>query len=167
MTRLNRLTNVTYLSDTYRHLLDSDMMRTIYYRSVSLNDPKSRIYVDDDESVKTHELEWRIMPNDTVMLVVTHSWRNKNSFTNFKLINSAGEVLATVQNTECPICSIFVNDDIITVRKLCHKLDMGSASVLANEVICQISYMNNGYDIIDKRTDIVTLIPWKKSSTDK
>lgn len=167
MTRLNRLTDVTYQRDTYRHLLDSDMMMTTYYRSVCLNDPKTCVYVDDDESVKTHELEWRIMPNDTVMLVVTHSWRNKNDFTDFKLINSDGGILATVRNTECPICSIFVNDDIITVRKLCHKLDIGSASVLANEIIQEISYMKNGYDIIDKGTDIVTLIPRKKSSTDK
>lgn len=167
MTRLNRLTDVTYLNDTYRHLLDSDMMMTTYYRSVCLNDPKTCVYVDKDDSVRTHELEWRIMPNDTVMLVVTHSWRNKSDFTDFKLINSDGTIMATVQNTECPICSIFVNDDIITVRKLCHKLDIGSASILADEIICQISYIEDGYDIIDKGTDIVTLIPSEKSSTDE
>lgn len=165
MRRLNRLTDVTYLNDTYRHLLDSDTMLTTYYRSVRFNDPKTHGYVDEDESVKTHELEWRIMPNDTVMLVVTHNWCNKSDFTDFKLINSDGMIMATVQNTECPICSIFVNDDIITVRKLCHKLDIGSASILADEIICEISYIKDGYDIIDKGTDIVTLIPQKKSAT--
>ena len=174
MTILNKLTDVTYQDDIYDRLCARDVLGYIYGESVVVYG----IYTDAHQALEPelqkkirdiidmYELEGCFMPDDTLTILCKQSTENTAESTKFELVNSDGKHFTTIQSTECPICSIFVNDDIITIHKLCSLSHMGDLSIWVDSVVSAIqSWLK--YDIIDKGTDIVTLIPSENSSTDK
>lgn len=174
MKRLNRLTDVTYQDDIYDSLCERFTLGYMYKESVVVYG----MYTDEHQtwdlelqkkiqSVKLmYEFEACFMPDDTLTILCKQSAENTAESTKFELVDSDGKHFTTIQGTECPLCSIFVNDDIITIRKLCCLSCMGDLSIRVDEIVMTIgSYLK--YDIIDKGTDIVTLIPQKKKSSTK
>lgn len=174
MAILNRLTNVTYQDDIYDKLYNHDVLRYVYRESAVVRDiyscnnqPWDLELLKEILNIRDmYELEARFMPDDMLYIFCKQSTENTTELTKFELVDSDGKLFTTIQGTECPICSIFVNDDIVTIRKLCSLLYIGELKVWTDSVVTAIrSYLE--YDIIDKGTDIVTLIPPEKSSTDK
>ena len=172
MTRLNKLTDVTYRNELYEQLMLPSVQSYLYSNSAYIDN--SRLIDCRDEYIRKHShltykytLDAHLMPDDTVTVIMSQTNTNKSDFTDFTLLDSACEILTTVRSTECPICSIFVNDDIITIRKFCHRLCVNHLNVKTDDIISVISNIFKRFDIIDKGTDIVTLIPSEESSTDK
>lgn len=168
MTILNKLTDVTYQNEIYGKLNAYDTRDTLYYRSVYIEGENINVAYDNPYSplIQAYTVDFRHMPDDTVLIIVKQSDYNERDFTDFILADSAGETLATVQSTECPICSMFVNDDIITMRKLCYSLNIGLLIISADDIVNTMRRLYE-YDIIDKGTDIITLLPPEESATDE
>ncbi len=175
MKRLNRLTDITYQDDIYDKLCSPRMLLYTYSESVVVYGAYRRADQACDlerqkeiqNIIDMYEFGASFMPDDTLTIFCKQSAENTAESTKFELVNSDGKHFTTIQGTECPICSIFVNDDIITIRKLCRLSHMGDISIWVDFIVDTIGSDFN-YDIIDKDTDIVTLIPQKKkSSTDK
>lgn len=174
MKRPNRLTDVTYQDDIYDELCDEGVLRYIYSESVVVYgsyqyanqayDPELQKKVQN--IIDMYKFGARFMPDDTLIIFCEQSTENTAEFTEFELVNSDGKHFTTIKGTECPMCSIFVNDDIITIRKLCSLSHMGDISIWVDFIVDTIGE-HFKYDIIDKGTDIVTLIPSEKSSTDE
>lgn len=174
MKRLNRLTDITYQDDIYDKLCQNFMLLYAYKESVvvygmytetnqpwDLELPKKIRNIMD-----MYEFGACFMPDDTLTILCKQSVENTAESTKFELVNSDGEHFTTIQGTECPMCSIFVNDDIVTIRKFCSSVQIGDLSIMVDEIIEAIAHVLK-YDIIDKDTDIITLLPPEKSSTDK
>ena len=174
MTILNKLTDVTYQDDIYDRLCERDMLCYMYGESMVVygvyTDPHQTQEPELQKKIRDiidmYEFEASFMPDDTLTILCKQSTENPDESTKFELVNSDGKHFTTIQGTECPLCSIFVNDDILTIHKLCSLLHMGDLSIWVDSVVSAIrSWLK--YDIIDKGTDIVTLIPQKKSATDE
>lgn len=174
MAILNKLTDVTYQDDIYDRLCDKVALGYIYKESAVVYGVYTDAHQTSDLELQKkiqnimdmHEFEASFMPDDTLTILCKQSTENPAESTKFELVNSDGKHFTTIQGTECPICSIFVNDDIITIRKLCSLSHMGDLSIWVDSVVSAIqSWLE--YDIIDKGTDIVTLIPQEKSATDE
>lgn len=174
MGRLNRLTDVTYQDEIYDKLCSPYMLRHMYSESVVVYGvyryPGQAADLERQKEIQNiidmYQFEARFMPDDTLIIFCKQSAENTAESTKFELANSDRKHFTTIQGTECPMCSIFVNDDIITIRKFCRLSHMGDISIWVDFIVDTIEAEFN-YDIIDKGTDIVTLIPSKKSSTDK
>lgn len=172
MTVFNKLTDVTYQNEIYDRLCNIHVLRCMYVESAVVYGVYSQDYKPQDPNterevwnvIDRYELEARFMPDDVLFIFCKQSTENTAESTKFELVDSDGELFTTVQDTECPMCSIFVNDDIVTIRKLCSLSHMGDLSIWVNSIVSAIrSYLK--YDIIDKDTDIVALLPPEKSST--
>lgn len=174
MGRLNRLTDVTYQDDIYDSLCSAYMILHMYNESVVVygvyRHPGQAADLERQKEIQNiidmYQFEARFMPDDTLTILCKQSAENTAEFTEYELVDSAGKHFTTIKGTECPICSIFVNDDIITIRKLCSLSRMGDISIWVDFIVDTIE-SHFEYDIIDKGTDIVTLIPQKKSATDE
>ena len=174
MAILNKLTDVTYQDDIYDRLCARDTLGYMYGESMVVygvyTDPhqtqEPELQKEIQDIIDMYELGARFMPDDMLYIFCKQSTENTTESTKFELFDSDGKLFTTVQDTECPMCSIFVNDDIVTIRKLCSLSHMGDLSIWVNSIVSAIrSYLK--YDIIDKGTDIVTLLPPEKSSTDE
>lgn len=175
MAILNKLTDVTYQNEIYDKLCGSDILCYIYRESVVVREIYSynnqpwdlELLKEIMNILDMYTLEARFMPNDMLYIFCKqYTYTDAPDPIKFELVDSDGKCFTTIRDTECPICSIFVNDDIITIRKLCDLLRIGELSMSVDEIVLAIGlYLE--YDIIDKGTDIVTLIPHEKSSTDK
>ena len=174
MAILNKLTDVTYQNEIYDRLCERGTLCYMYGESMVVygvyTDPHQTQEPELQKKIRDiidmYELGARSMPDDTLTILCKQSTENTAESTKFELVNSYGKHFTTIHGTECPICSIFVNDDIITIRKLCSLSHMGDLSIWVDSVVSAIrSWLK--YDIIDKGTDIVTLIPQKKSATDE
>lgn len=174
MKRLNRLTDITYQDEIYDKLCNPYMLRYAYSESVVVyGSYRSADQAYEPERQKEiqniidmYEFGASFMPDDTLIIFCKQSAENTAESTKFELVNSDGKQFTTIKGTECPICSIFVNDDIITIRKLCSLSRMGDISIWVADIVDTIAAEFN-YDIIDKDTDIVTLLPQKEKSSTK